>query len=336
MYLSRFENPLKRTTNEKGEVKLLNHSKILLGLGGKWITSKVYTELYTVDLMDIKSKVSYIDRSRDYKLFTRPVHKILTKSTLYKLQNYFTSNQKFSLDKKKHPIKLTVIPPETTTMDLPDQWTVNANVKELLHQLSSVLYRCRDGASFSKKNRNNLSFDELYKLFDWDVYRCEQHQCTSTSILERNLHQKHKDTYSQHTQMHKSIGKDGVVETLFPDPHYTAETHMPLSTTPRLDLYFTQSELTAVSLLLTACVEHTCRRQSEYCLLCFEHRPLRVLLLPRRNNASTKKTHHRRRRRRTIQPAPSKKNNKEDVCSHQSLVGRHCAQLWLNTSDKND
>ena len=254
--LSRFENPLKRTNNEKGEVKLLNHSKILLGLGGKWITSKVYTELYTVDLMDIKSKVSYIDRSRDHKLFTRPVHKILTKSTLYKLQNYFASNQRFSVDKKKHPIKLAVIPPETTTMDLPDQWTVNANVKELLHQLSSILYRCRGSANFSKRNRNNLSFDELYKLFDWDVYRCEQHQCTSTSVLERNLHQKHKETYSQHTQTHKSIGKDGVVETLFPDPHYTAETHMPLSTTPRLDLYFTQSELRTVSLLLTASVEH--------------------------------------------------------------------------------
>ena len=92
MCLSRFENPLKKTNNEKGEVKLLNHSKILLGLGEKWITLKVYTEFQTVDLMDIKSKVSYIDRSRDYKLFTRPVHKILIKSTLYKLQNYFTSN----------------------------------------------------------------------------------------------------------------------------------------------------------------------------------------------------------------------------------------------------
>ena len=67
------------------------------------------------------------------------------------------------------------------------------------------------------------------------------------SILERNLHQKHKDTYSQHIQTHKSIGKEGVVETLFPDPHYTTETHMPLSTTPQLDLYFTQSELTTVS-----------------------------------------------------------------------------------------
>ena len=70
MCLSRFENPLKKTNNEKGKVKLLNHSKILLRLGKKWITSKVYTELYTVYLMDIKSKVSYIDRSRDYKLFT--------------------------------------------------------------------------------------------------------------------------------------------------------------------------------------------------------------------------------------------------------------------------
>ena len=87
MCLSRFENPLKKTNNKKGQVKLLNHSKILLGLGGKWIMSKVYTELYTVDLMDIKSKTSYIDRSRDYRLFTRPVHKILTKSTLHKLQS---------------------------------------------------------------------------------------------------------------------------------------------------------------------------------------------------------------------------------------------------------
>ena len=88
------------------------------------------------------------------------------------------------MDKKKHPIKLAVIPPETTMMDLPDWWTVDANVKELLHQLSSILYRCRDGANFSKRNRNNLSFDELYKLFDWDVYQFEQHQCTSTSVLE--------------------------------------------------------------------------------------------------------------------------------------------------------
>ena len=170
MCFSRFENPLRKTNNEKGQVKLLNHSKILLRLGGKWITSKVYTELYTVDLMDIKSKAIYIDRSRDYRLFTRPVHKILTKSTLHKLQNYFTSNQRFLVDKKKHPIKLAVIPPETTNMDLPDQWTVDANVKELLHQLGLILYRCRDGANFSKRNRNNLTFDELYKLFDWDVY----------------------------------------------------------------------------------------------------------------------------------------------------------------------
>ena len=73
--------------------------------------------------------------------------------------------------------------------------------------------------------------------------------------------------------MHKSIGKYGVVETLFPDAHYTAETHMPLSTTPRLDLYFTQSKLTTVSLLLTACIEHMCRQQCEHCLLHFERRP---------------------------------------------------------------
>ena len=67
-------------------------------------------------------------------------------------------------------------------------------------------------------------------------------------------------------------GKDDTIETLFPDPHYSAETHMPLSETPRLDLYFTHSELTTLSLLLMGCVEHTCRGHSEYCLLSFKRR----------------------------------------------------------------
>ena len=149
---------------------------------------------------------------------------------------------------------------------------MQVNVKELLHQLSSIQYRCRDGVTFSKRHRNNLNYDELYKLFNWDVYQCEQCQSTSMSILERNLHQKHKDQYSKCTQTHKSIGKDGTIETLFPDPHYSAETHMPLSETPQLDLYFTHSELTTLSLLLTACIEDTCRRDSEYCLLSFKLR----------------------------------------------------------------
>ena len=105
-----------------------------------------------------------------------------------------------------------------------------------------------------------------------NTFRTESLMALS-NMLDDCKHKRDDFRPAQHTQTHKSIGKDGVVETLFPDPHYTAETHMLLSTTPRLDLYFTQNELTTVSLLLTAWVEHTCRRQSEYCLLRFERRP---------------------------------------------------------------
>ena len=149
------------------------------------------------------------------------------------------------------------------------------NVKELLHQLSSIQYRCRDGENFSQHHRNNLCMDELYKLFDWQVYEFEQTKSMATLILERNLHQKHKEAHNTSSITHKLLGKDGKIETLFPDLHYTIETHMPLASTPRLDLYFIPSELLTLSLLLTACVEHTCKRDNEYCLLSFKKRQIR-------------------------------------------------------------
>ena len=74
---------------------------------------------------------------------------------------------------------------------------MQANVKELLHQLSSIQYRCRDGATFSKRHRNNLNYDELYKLFDWDLYQCDQCQSTSMSILERNFASKAQGSIQQ-------------------------------------------------------------------------------------------------------------------------------------------
>ena len=123
--------------------------------------------------------------------------------------------------------------------------------------------------------------DKLYKLFNWQVYEFEQTQSMATSILERDLHQKHKEAHDTSSITHKLLGKDGKIETPFSDPHYTMETHMPLASTPRLDLYFTPSELLTVSLLLTACVEHTCKKDNNYCLLSFKtkqipHAPINV------------------------------------------------------------
>ena len=93
---------------------------------------------------------------------------------------------------------------------------------------------------------------ELYKLFDWRVYEIEQGQATETSVSERNLHQTHKDRHAESTDTHNILSSDGVVETLFPDPHYTIEQHMPLANTPHLDLYFMPSKLLTCLLLITA------------------------------------------------------------------------------------
>ena len=270
MCMSRVDKPLKKSNNEKGDLKLVNHARVLCQLGESWISNYVPDQLYTVDLLDLKSNSSYIQRSRDYQSFPRHMYNILTRSTLYKLQNFFESNRRFTVDKKKRKIALSVLP----SSPLLSEWVVKANVKELLHQLSSIQYRCRDGENFSQRCRNNLCMDELYKLFDWQVYEFEQTQSTATSILERNLHQKHKEAHDTSSIAHKLVGKDGEIETLFPDPHYTVETHMPLASTPRLDLYFTLSELLTLSLLLTACVEHTCKRDNEYCLLSFKKRQI--------------------------------------------------------------
>ena len=119
---------------------------------------------------------------------------------------------------------------------------------------------------------------------------CVWMNCTSCLIgtyidLNRpNLRKKHKEDHDISINTHKLLGEDGTIETLFPDPHYTIETHMPLSNTPRLDLYFTPSELLTLSLLLTACVEHTCRRNSEYCLLSFKCRSIHYTASSEDNN----------------------------------------------------
>ena len=145
-----------------------------------------------------------------------------------------------------------------------------------MHQLSSIQYQCRNSSNFSQRLRNNLCMQELYKLFDWHVFQAEQAQATATSVLERQLHQTPKDLHIASTDTHKLLGKDSTIETLFPDPHYTIEKHMPLVSTPQLDLYFTPSILVTLSLLLTACVEYISKSDSEYCLISLTRRPKSV------------------------------------------------------------
>ena len=89
MCLSRIDNPFKKTNNEKGEMKLTSHARVLNELGNSWITAKVYNEMYMISLLDTKPNSCYIEKSKDYQAFNGPCYKIITRSTLYKLDNYF-------------------------------------------------------------------------------------------------------------------------------------------------------------------------------------------------------------------------------------------------------
>ena len=103
MYLSRINNPLRKSNNDKGELKLHNHARVLTQLGGSWISNYVSDQLFIIDVLDPPNRNSYIARSRDYQAFPRENYKIVTKSTLYKLDNYFNDNQGFTVDKKRTP-----------------------------------------------------------------------------------------------------------------------------------------------------------------------------------------------------------------------------------------
>ena len=67
-------------------------------------------ELLIVDITNHRGE-SYIEKGRDYMLFPRPNHKIITQSTLYKLNNYFKKNQIFKMDKRRQFIEMSLLLP---------------------------------------------------------------------------------------------------------------------------------------------------------------------------------------------------------------------------------
>ena len=103
MYLSRINKPLKKSNNDKGELKLHNHARVLTQLCDSWISNYVSEQLFVIDLLEATNKGSYIAKCKDYQAFPREVFKIVTRSTLYKLENYFKANQRFTVEKKKLP-----------------------------------------------------------------------------------------------------------------------------------------------------------------------------------------------------------------------------------------
>ena len=66
------------------------------------------------------------------------------------------------------------------------------------------------------------------------------------------------------------MGKDGkTLVVTHEETTHTIEKGMPLKETPRLDLYFDNSELTTLLLLSCACMEFICSRKEKYCVLKF-------------------------------------------------------------------
>ena len=87
MYLSRIDQPLKKFNNDKGNIKLRNHSNTIRNMGHPWVKKYVMEEMLIVDLMNHRGE-SYVEKSKDYMMFPYLNHKIIMKATLYKLENY--------------------------------------------------------------------------------------------------------------------------------------------------------------------------------------------------------------------------------------------------------
>ena len=192
MHLSRIDYPLKKFNNDKGEVQLCNHPKSLNILGEKWIDKFIKDQYYVIDLMNAKGD-SFVKRwynSSDLKACD--FHQIISRSTIVKLNKYLIDNQRFKIDKCTRQINGQITPTEQCSEAWLEGWFTKVNVRELHHQLCSISFRTHSGSSYSQQHQNNLTFSELFKLFDWSVYSGEQCKIIQVSIAERELNKENK------------------------------------------------------------------------------------------------------------------------------------------------
>ena len=85
-------------------------------------------------------------------------------------------------------------------------WFVSVNAREFIHQLCSISFRVNSGLNFSQHHRNNLSYNDLFKIFDWGICSEEQIQIITVSISERELNKKcKKNVKNLHKQESPSI-----------------------------------------------------------------------------------------------------------------------------------
>ena len=113
-------------------------------------------------------------------------------------------------------------------------WFVSVNAREFIHQLCSISFRVNSGLNFSQHHRNNLSYNELFKIFDWGVYK-EQNQIITVSISERELNKKHKQKCEESSQARITFNPNDVTTTSVTareETKYAIEKCMPLKKLP--------------------------------------------------------------------------------------------------------
>ena len=186
MRLSKIRDPMKKCNNDKEEVQLRNHAKTLTTSGKCWIDNLLKEQYFVVDLMN-GNESSFIDRWHIANNIQSKLnyHKILSRSTIVKINQYLIKNQRFKKDKADRQINVTIMPMENESDTWSKGWFVSVNAREFIHQLCSISFRVNSGLNFSQHHRNNLSYNELFKIFDWGIYSEEQSQIITVSISQR-------------------------------------------------------------------------------------------------------------------------------------------------------
>ena len=186
-----------------------------------------------------------------------PSQLTVSRNFLERLDAYFKQNQRFKKDKNRNSIQVSILPDEDDDAWL-NGWYVRVNAREFCHQLASINYRVRSGDRFDLRQRNEVCFSNLFRMFDWGIYKEDIKNVIAISVNERKLRA------APSSSVHRP----------------------PFNATLRLDQFFDRDELTAISLLLVASFHHVCKCEEEYCHLRVTPRPL---LVPRDDEASSRK-----------------------------------------------
>ena len=271
-YLSRISQPLKKVNNDKGEIRNRNYACALAELSVRGFYEKYLRDcqtLYELDLVERQGEphTSQVAKSADHMRCPMPSQLTVSRDFLERLDAYFKQNQRFKKDKNRNSIQVSILPDEDDDAWL-NGWYVSVNAREFCHQLASINYRARSGDRFDLRQRNEVCFSSLFRMFDWSIYKEDIKNVIAISVHERKL---------------RAAPSSSVVR---PSP--------PFNATLRLDQFFDRDELTAISLLLVASFHHVCKCEEEYCHLRVTPRPL---LVPPRDDDDKEASSSRKRMR---------------------------------------